>query len=101
MTETAGTLTTAAKTLKAVGARRIYAAVSHAILNPKALERLKDSDISELITTNSTPITNTDGVPITVLDISELLGEGIKRIHYGESVSSLFQVGKEGKSMKL
>ena len=101
MTETAGTLTTAAKTLKSVGARKIFAAVSHAILNPAALERLKNSDISELITTNSTPINNGEGVPITVLDVSTLLGEGIKRIHFGESVSSLFEVGKEGKILKL
>jgi len=101
MTETGGTLTTAATTLKAAGARNIFAGVSHAILNPAALEKLKKSDISELITTNSTPIKNTDGVPITVLDVASLLGEGIKRIHYGESVSSLFKVGAEGQTMKL
>lgn len=100
MTETAGTLTTAAKTLKAAGARNIYAGVSHAILNEIALNRLKSSDIQELITTDSTPICNTDGLPITILSVAPLLGEGIKRIHYGESVSSLFEVDK-GKRLKL
>ncbi|GAB4246280.1 MAG: ribose-phosphate pyrophosphokinase [Candidatus Methylacidiphilales bacterium] len=100
MTETAGTLTTAAKTLKGSGARAIYAGVSHAILNEIALQRLKSSDIEELITTDSTPICDTNGLPITVLSVAPLLGEGIKRIHYGESVSSLFEVDK-GKRLKM
>jgi len=98
MTETAGTLTSAAKTLKAAGAKKIFAAVSHAILNEKGLERLKGSAIEELITTNSTPVPKVPGINITVLSIAELLGEAIKRIHYGESVSSLFNVGN-GKRM--
>lgn len=100
MTETAGTLTTAAKTLKAAGARAIYAGVSHAILNEIALQRLKSSEIEELITTDSTPIGETNGLPITILSVAPLLGEGIKRIHYGESVSSLFEVEK-GKRLKM
>ncbi|MDR0533982.1 MAG: ribose-phosphate pyrophosphokinase [Verrucomicrobiales bacterium] len=98
MTETAGTLTSAAKILTANGAKSIYAAVSHAILNEKAEERLKNSPIQELITTNSTPVQQIEGVKITVLSVAELLGEAIKRIHYGESVSSLFNVGN-GKRM--
>jgi ribose-phosphate pyrophosphokinase len=100
MTETAGTLTSAARTLKAAGAGNIYAGVSHAILNDLGYQRLRGSDIKELITTDSTPITQADGVPITVLSVAELLGEAIKRIHCGESVSSLFEIGN-GKSMKL
>ena len=98
MTETAGTLTSAAKTLKAAGAKKIFAAVSHAILNEKGFERLKNSCIEELITTNSTPVQQSAGVNITVLSVADLLGEAIKRIHYGESVSSLFNVGN-GKRM--
>ncbi|MDR2463917.1 MAG: ribose-phosphate pyrophosphokinase [Verrucomicrobiales bacterium] len=98
MTETAGTLTSAAKILTANGAKTIYAAVSHAILNEKAESRLKTSPIKELITTNSTPVPQIPGVNITVLNVAELLGEAIKRIHYGESVSSLFNVGN-GKKM--
>jgi ribose-phosphate pyrophosphokinase len=100
MTETAGTLTTAAKTLKGAGARNIYAGVSHAILNEIAQNRLKNSDIVELITTDSTPIQTNPDLHITVLTVAHLLGEGIKRIHYGESVSSLFEVEK-GKGIKL
>ncbi len=98
MTETAGTLTSAAKTLKEAGALKIFAAVSHAILNEKGIERLKNSCIEELITTNSTPVPEVPGVHLTVLSVAELLGEAIKRIHYGESVSSLFNIGN-GKQM--
>ncbi|MDZ4788475.1 MAG: ribose-phosphate pyrophosphokinase [Blastochloris sp.] len=98
MTETAGTLTSAAKTLKAHGAKNISALVSHAILNEKGLDRLRNSEIQELITTDSTPVASGPGLPITVLSVAELLGEAIKRVHLGESVSSLFEV-RNGKKM--
>jgi len=92
ITETAGTLTSAAIILKKHGAKNIYAGVSHAVLSDLAIERLKKSEIVELITTNSVPVHTCDGVPVTVLCIAELLGEGIKRIHNDESVSSLFEL---------
>ena len=98
MTETAGTLTSAAKIVAAHGAKNIYAAVSHAILNEQADDRLRQSPIRELITTDSTPARQIPGVNITVLPIAALLGEAIKRIHCDESVSSLFNVGN-GKRM--
>jgi len=91
MTETAGTVTSAAKTVKAAGARKVYAGISHAILQEKGLDRLRNSEIEELITTDSTQV-DTNGLNIKVLSIAELLGEAIRRIHYGESVSSLFEV---------
>jgi ribose-phosphate pyrophosphokinase len=97
MTETAGTVTSAAKTLKEAGARNIYAGISHAILNDKGRDRLRGSEISELITTNSTDV-KTNGLNIKVLSVAELLGEAIRRIHSGESVSSLFEV-RAGKKM--
>ncbi len=92
LTETAGTLTSAAAILKRHKAGRISAAVSHAVLSDLAIERLKNSEIEELITTNSVPVRTGDGVPVTVRCIAELLGEGIKRIHNDESVSSLFEI---------
>lgn len=91
MTETAGTLTAAAKILREAGVKDIYAGVSHAIFNDLAHDRLKKSEICELITTDSTPIPQVEGVPVTVLSIAELIGEAIKRVHYGESVSVLFR----------
>lgn len=92
LTETAGTLTSAAKILKRHGANTIYAGVSHAVLSDMAIDRLKNSEIVELITTNSVPVRMGDGINVQVLCIAELLGEGIKRIHNDESVSSLFEI---------
>ncbi len=91
ITETAGTLTAAAKILKEHGAKSIRAAVSHCVLNEVAYERLKSGLIDELITTNSVPI-DTRGLPITVLSIAPLLGEAILRINTNESVTSLFKI---------
>jgi ribose-phosphate pyrophosphokinase len=95
LTETAGTLTSAAELLKKRGALGIYAGVSHAVLADVAISRLQKSKIEELITTNSTPVRSVDGFNTTVLCVSELLGEGMKRIHNDESVSSLFNIDNE------
>jgi len=95
LTETAGTLTSAAELLKKHGANNIYAGVSHAVLVDVAIKRLQKSKIEELITTNSTPVRPVEGFKTTVLCISELLGEGMKRIHNDESVSSLFKIDKD------
>jgi ribose-phosphate pyrophosphokinase len=92
LTETAGTLTSAAGLLKKHGAKDIYAGVSHAVLTGIAHERLQNSEIVELITTDSTPVQVSDDYRMTVLSIAELLGEGIQRIYSNESVSSLFEI---------
>ncbi len=92
LTETAGTLTSAASILKKHGALNIYAGVSHAVLSDLAIERLRNSQIEELITTDSVPVRTGDDCRIKVLSIAGLLGEGIKRIHNDESVSSLFEI---------
>ncbi|MEX2044271.1 MAG: ribose-phosphate pyrophosphokinase [Opitutus sp.] len=91
ITETAGTLTAAAKILRESGARSVRAAVSHSILNEVAIERLKMGLIDELITTNSTPV-HTQGIPVTVVSIASLLGRAIQRINSNESVTSLFRI---------
>jgi ribose-phosphate pyrophosphokinase len=100
LTETAGTLTSAAELMKTRGALKIYAGVSHAVLVDIAIQRLQKSQIAELVTTNSTPVRTVKGFKTTVLCVSELLGEGIKRIHNDESVSSLFNIedGTNGKT---
>ncbi len=91
ITETAGTLTAAAKLLREHGARTIRAAVSHCILNEVAYERLRSGVIDELITTNSVPI-DTKGLPITVLSVAPLLGQAIQRINSNASVTGLFRI---------
>jgi ribose-phosphate pyrophosphokinase len=92
ITETAGTLASAAKILKTLGVGDIYAGVSHAVLTDLSIERLKDSEIKQLITTDSVPGSEDVEGRVKRLSIAELLGEGIRRIHQGESVSSLFRV---------
>jgi ribose-phosphate pyrophosphokinase len=91
LTETAGTLTTAAKLLKKKGAKSIIACVSHAILNEVGVERLQKSDIDELITTDTVLRPAIDGINITTLSVAGLLGEAIKRINSNSSVTSLFE----------
>ena len=91
LTETAGTLTTAAELIKKKGARRIMACVSHAILNEVGIERLRKSAIDELITTDTVLRPVIGGVKITTLSVAGLLGEAIKRIHSNSSVTSLFE----------
>ncbi len=91
LTETAGTLTTAASLLKKKGAKKIYACVSHAILNDLGIQRLRKSNIDELITTDTVLRPDIDGVRITTLSVAGLLGEAIKRINSNSSVTSLFE----------
>ncbi len=91
LTETAGTLTTAASLLKKKGAKQILACVSHAILNEVGIQRLRKSVIDELITTDTVQRPAIDGVKIVTLSVAGLLGEAIKRIHSNSSVNSLFE----------
>jgi len=92
LTETAGTITGAAHILRENGALDIYAGISHTILTDLSVERLKGSDLKELITTNSVPARLVPGSRVTSLSVAGLLGEGIRRIHDDESVSSLFAI---------
>jgi len=96
ITETAGTLTAAAKILRAHGATKVRACVTHGVLNEYAHGRLKGGPLDELITTNTTPVDAGDsGVPVTVISVANLLGEAILRTHSFESVSSLFRLNPQ------
>ena len=91
ITETAGTLVNAAAILKAEGAESVRACVSHAILNELGIERLRNSCIDELITTDTVPRPEIEGLNVTTLSVANLLGEAIQRIHNNSSVNSLFR----------
>ncbi len=91
MTETAGTLVSAAKILRRRGAKRIIAVVSHAGLNDLGIKRLRKSNIDELITTDTVPRPSIEGLRLTTCSVAGLLGEAIKRIHTNSSVTSLFE----------
>jgi len=97
MTTTCGTLCAAAKILKEHGAASIRAAVTHMPLTDKGVQRLKeDTGLTELVVTDTVPLRGDIKiadlpVKLTVLSVSELLGEAIRRIHNDQSVSSLFR----------
>ena len=90
--DSAGTLCNAAKALKEHGAREIYSYIAHGVLSGKALEKIQNSDIKELVLTDS--ILASDAVKksknIRHISIAPLMGEAIKRINSDSSVSALF-----------
>jgi ribose-phosphate pyrophosphokinase len=92
LVDTAGTLTNSAVALKNHGAQAVYACCTHPVLSGKAIERINDSPIEELIVTDTIPVNQEARrcKKIKVLPVAELFGEAIKRIHNNESVSSLF-----------
>jgi ribose-phosphate pyrophosphokinase len=92
MVDTAGTLCSAAAMLMEAGAAEVHACCSHGVLSGPAIERLEASVIKSLVITNSIPLHSKakECDKITVLSVSKLLGEAIRRIHSEDSVSSLF-----------
>ena len=92
MTTTTGTLVAAANLLMNNGAKEVYAAVSHCLINEEGRQKLINSPIKKLITTNGVPVEDDCGGRIEVLSIADLLAKGIKYINEGSSVSSLFKV---------
>lgn len=92
MVDTAGTLVLSVEALKKEGAKRIFAACTHPILSGDAISRINDSSLEKLIVTNTIPLKENakECDNIVVLSVAELFGEAIRRIHKGQSVSSLF-----------
>jgi ribose-phosphate pyrophosphokinase len=89
--DTAGTLVQAADALTAKGVKAVYACATHAVLSGPAIERIENSQIRELVVANTIPLGDkTACKKIKVLSVANLLGEAIKRIHFHDSVSSLF-----------
>ena len=88
---TAGSICGAAEILQRNGAAEIHVAATHGVLCGPAAERLKDAPITSVVLTDTIPLAEEQLLPkITILSVSTLLGEGIKRIHRNESVSRLF-----------
>ena len=92
MADTAGTLTGAADALKAEGAREIHACCAHAVLSGPAIERIVNSNIKNLVVTDTIPLSEKAAAcgKIAVISIAELVGEAIIRSYRGDSVTSLF-----------
>ena len=90
MTESGGTLCAAAAILKEHGAARIFAGVSHAVLNDKARTRLLDSPSERLLTSDSVPMAY--GEHVDTVSIAPLFAQAIANIHSDDSVTHLFEV---------
>jgi len=89
---TAGSLVEAAAAVKKAGARRIMAAVTHPVLCGPAITRISESYVEELVITDTIPIPSEKKInKIKIHSIAPLLGEAIRRIHSGRSVSALFE----------
>jgi len=92
LVDTAGTLCSAAKALKEQGAVRVVAYCTHPVLSGAAIENLRNSELDELIVTDTIPL-NEEAASldkIRQLSVAEMLAETIRRISVGESVSSLY-----------
>jgi ribose-phosphate pyrophosphokinase len=92
MVDTAGTLCEAAAAMKVEGAKRVLAYCTHPVLSGGAVARIAQSQLDELVVTDSIPLTEEAKAcdKIRQLSIAELLGESIRRISTGDSVSSIF-----------
>ena len=91
MIDTAGTVSEAARALKALGARDIYVCATHALLSGPAVERLGKAPIAEVAVTDTIAITPDRRFDrLKVLSVGELLSKAIRYTHSEQSVSSLF-----------
>jgi len=91
MVDTGGTLVESVDAIKKNGAKNVYAACTHGVLSGQAIERIEDSQLKELIITDTIPLKNNSSKKIKILSVAELFGEAIRRINKGSSVSSLFE----------
>ena len=91
MIDTAGTITGGAEALIKRGAKSVSACCTHPVLSGPAIERIANSPIDELVTTNTIPLPEEKRIDkIKVLSVAPVIGEAILRIHQDRSVSELF-----------
>jgi ribose-phosphate pyrophosphokinase len=88
--DTAGTVCAASELLLSKGASRVDVVATHGLLSGPAVERLRKSPIEEVVITNTIPVEHKNLEKLRVVSIAPLIGEAIRRIHEGESVSVLF-----------
>ena len=93
MVDTAGTLCKAAGALKANGASKVVAYCTHPVLSGKAVENIENSELDELVVTDTIPLSNEAKAcsRIRQLTLSSLLAESIRRVSNEESISALFR----------
>jgi ribose-phosphate pyrophosphokinase len=91
MIDTAGTLCAAAKTVKEAGAKQVYAAATHAIFSGNAFENLRNSELQEIVVTDTIPVQAGAPANVRVLPCADLLTDSIRRIFVDDSVSEVFE----------
>jgi ribose-phosphate pyrophosphokinase len=91
MIDTAGTITAGAKALLERGAKEVFACCIHPVLSGNGVERLRDSEIKEVVVTNTIALPPEKRIDkIKVLSVAELIAEAIMRVHTRRSISELF-----------
>jgi ribose-phosphate pyrophosphokinase len=92
MISTAGTVCSAARTARTIGkARGVFIFATHGVLCGDAIKNLREAPVERITITDTIPLTPDKRLPnIDVLTVAELLADGIKRIHFNQSVSELF-----------
>ena len=89
--DTAGSISGAARALKENGADRVFCYAAHGVFSGNAYERLKEAPFEEIFFTDSIPIDESKKLKnMHILPVANMFGEAIRRIHKGESISSLF-----------
>ncbi|MDP8904194.1 MAG: ribose-phosphate pyrophosphokinase [Chloroflexota bacterium] len=89
--DTASTLIEIVRALIREGVTEIHACATHGVMSDPAAERIRDSELSEVVITDTIPLPPSKHVAkIKVLSVAPLIGEAIRRIHLGESVGALF-----------
>ncbi|MCJ1384505.1 ribose-phosphate pyrophosphokinase [Xylographa soralifera] len=93
LADTSNTITRAAKLLKKEGATKVYALLTHGILSGDAIDRINASALDKVVVTNSVPQDEHKSrcSKLEVLEVGTIFAEAIRRVHYGESISVLFQ----------
>jgi ribose-phosphate pyrophosphokinase len=92
MIDTAGTMSEAIGALKARGARDVYCCASHALFSGPAVDRLRNTEVKEIVVTNTIPLPEEKRFPqLTVLSVADLIARAVVYTHSNESVSSLFE----------
>lgn len=89
--DTGGTLVKAAQLLKDNGASRVFAIVTHPVFSGQALEKIRNSVLEEMITSDTIPLRGEVPSNVHLISVAPLLGEAIRRIDQGESISVLFE----------
>jgi len=93
MIDTGGTLCKAAEALKSHGAKRVFAYATHPVFSGNAVENIKDSDIDEVIVTDSVPLSDAMKATgkVSQLTLSGMLSEALRRVSNEESISAMFE----------